>query len=71
MSRINELSKSYKPFYYPWAMEYAEAHEKIHWGSWEAKLVEDVNQWKSNKIKGFFTPTLMYDLTIFPGIAPI
>ena len=31
-------------------MEYAEAHEKIHWGTWEAKLAEDVNQWKSDKI---------------------
>ena len=50
MSRLNELSKSYKPFYYPWAMEYTEAHEKIHWGTWEAKLVEDVNQWKTNQI---------------------
>jgi len=50
MSRLKEYSKSYKPFAYPWAMEYAEAHEKIHWGTWEAKLAEDVNQWKSDKI---------------------
>lgn len=50
MSRLTEYSKTYKPFSYPWAMEYAESHEKIHWGSWEAKLQEDVNQWKSNVI---------------------
>lgn len=50
MSRLTEHSKTYKPFKYPWAMEYAEAHEKIHWGSWEAKLQEDLNQWKSNEI---------------------
>src|SRR6056300_236530 len=50
MSRLTEYSKTYKPFNYPWAMEYAEQHEKIHWGSWEAKLQEDLNQWKSNKI---------------------
>jgi len=50
MSRLKEYSKSYKPFKYPWAIEYAESHEKIHWGTWEAKLVEDVNQWKSNTI---------------------
>jgi ribonucleoside-diphosphate reductase beta chain len=31
-------------------MEYAESHEKIHWGSWEAKLQEDLNQWKSDKL---------------------
>ena len=50
MSGLMEYSKTYKPFKYPWAMEYAEAHEKIHWGSWEAKLQEDVNQWKNNDI---------------------
>tara|TARA_E500000331_G_scaffold342891_1_gene377054 strand:- start:732 stop:1709 length:978 start_codon:yes stop_codon:yes gene_type:complete len=50
MSGLTQLSKTYKPFKYPWAMEYAEAHEKIHWGTWEAKLAEDVSQWKSNRI---------------------
>ena len=50
MSRLTEYSKTYKPFAYPWAMQYAEDHEKIHWGSWEAKLQEDLNQWKSNKL---------------------
>ena len=50
MSRLTEYSKTYKPFAYPWAMQYAEDHEKIHWGSWEAKLQEDVNQWKNGDI---------------------
>ena len=50
MSRLTEYSKTYKPFAYPWAMQYAEDHEKIHWGSWEAKLQEDVNQWKNGYI---------------------
>lgn len=50
MSGLTKYSKTYKPFLYPWAMEYAEAHEKIHWGSWEAKLQEDVNQWNSSKL---------------------
>jgi glutaredoxin 3 len=31
-------------------MEYAVSHEKIHWGEWEAKLQEDVAQWKSGAI---------------------
>jgi len=44
---LTEPSLTYKPFKYPWAMQYAEEHEKIHWGSWEAKLQDDVNQWKS------------------------
>jgi glutaredoxin 3 len=47
---LTEYSKTYKPFQYPWAMTYAEEHEKIHWGTWEAKLIEDVNQWKSGQI---------------------
>jgi glutaredoxin 3 len=47
---LTESNITYKPFQYPWAMEMAESHEKIHWGSWEAKLQEDVNQWKSGKI---------------------
>lgn len=46
-----ESSETYKPFKYPWAMELAESHEKIHWGSWEAKLQEDINQWKVGAIK--------------------
>jgi glutaredoxin 3 len=50
MSGLTEYSKTYKPFKYPWAMIAAEEHEKIHWGSWEAKLQEDVNQWKSDTI---------------------
>ena len=50
MSRLTQSSTTYKPFAYPWAMQYAEDHEKIHWGTWEAKLQEDLNQWKSNYI---------------------
>ena len=45
-----KYNKTYKPFKYAWAMEIAESHEKIHWGSWEAKLQEDVNQWKGGKV---------------------
>lgn len=40
-------SVSYKPFRFPWAVQIAVEHEKIHWGEWEAKLQEDVNQWKN------------------------
>jgi len=50
MPGLTEYSQTYKPFRYPWAMEIAEQHEKIHWGSWEAKLQEDVNQWKNGDI---------------------
>lgn len=45
-----DYSKVYKPFTYAWCMEIIDKHEKIHWGAWEAKLQEDVNQWKMGKI---------------------
>ena len=55
LSRINKMSllqesKVFKPFKYPWAMDFAVSHEKIHWGEWEAKLQEDVGQWKGGAI---------------------
>ena len=46
MSGLTSFSKAFKPFQYPWAMQISEEHEKIHWGTWEAKLQDDVNQWK-------------------------
>ena len=48
MSGLTSFSKAFKPFQYPWAMQISEEHEKIHWGTWEAKLQDDVNQWKGN-----------------------
>ena len=36
----------YKPFQYGWAVEMAVEHEKLHWHEGEAKLQDDVNQWK-------------------------
>lgn len=47
---LTEAAVAYKPFNYQWAMEIAEEHEKIHWGIWEIKLQEDVDQWKKGKI---------------------
>ena len=43
-------SKTYKPFKYPWAVDYAIKSEKAHWGEWEAKLQDDVAQWQSGKL---------------------
>jgi len=42
-----ESNVTYKPFKYPWAVEYSVTHEKIHWGEWEARLQDDVSQWKT------------------------
>ena len=52
-------SITFKPFQYPWAVEASVEHEKIHWGEWEAKLQEDVGQWKS----GVITPEQKLHIT--------
>lgn len=49
MSLLNQ-STAYKPFVYPWAVDFAIKHEQIHWGEWEAKLQDDVTQWQSGKL---------------------
>lgn len=65
MSGLTSYSLTYKPFKYPWAMQIAEEHEKIHWGTWEAKLQEDVNQWKNNKISELEKQHITQILRIF------
>lgn len=45
-----KTSTAYKPFQYPSLVNRAIEHDKIHWGEWEASLMEDVNQWKSGKM---------------------
>ncbi len=65
MSGLTQPSLTYKPFLYPWAMERAEEHEKIHWGSWEANLQEDVNQWKTDVITSVEKENITNILRIF------
>lgn len=50
MPGLTEYAEAYKPFKYPWAMDVAESHEKIHWGTWEADLQEDMAQWKGGAL---------------------
>lgn len=45
-----ETSKTYVPIY-PEFVEITEQHERVHWGTWEAKLQQDVEQWKRGDIK--------------------
>jgi ribonucleoside-diphosphate reductase beta chain len=47
---LTSPSLVYKPFAYPWAVEYAVQSEKAHWGEWEAKLQDDVAQWQNGKL---------------------
>lgn len=45
-----EESKVYKPFIHPWAVEYAEQHEDLHWTEKEINLSDDVTQWKDGTL---------------------
>lgn len=47
---VLDQNLAYKPFSYPWAVQLSIDHERIHWGEWEAKLQDDVTQWKSGKL---------------------
>jgi glutaredoxin 3 len=47
---LMEWSETYKPFYYPWAVEITTRHEKAHWIEDEIDLNEDVTDWKGSKI---------------------
>ena len=47
---VLEPSVCYKPFQYPWAVDFSINHEQIHWGEWEAKLQDDVTQWSTGKL---------------------
>ena len=42
-----ERSLTYKPFKYPFAVQYAELHEKMHWIEQEVDLADDVIQWNN------------------------
>jgi ribonucleotide reductase beta subunit family protein with ferritin-like domain len=44
-----ETSKTYVPIY-PELVAITVEHERAHWGEWEAKLQQDVEQWKNGVI---------------------
>lgn len=46
---IIETSKTYYP-QYPQLVELVEKHEKVHWGTWEVSLKDDLVQWQSGVI---------------------
>lgn len=49
-SRMLRRRKVYKPFDYPYLIEVAKAHEKMHWTEEEIKLDEDVRDWKTDRM---------------------
>lgn len=46
---VLKASDTYYPLY-PEFVEITEKHEKLHWGTWEVSLKDDVMQWKTNEI---------------------
>ena len=44
---LTQISLTYKPFLYPWAVELTKKHEEIHWIEDEAELSEDVQDWRT------------------------
>lgn len=43
---LQNFNETYKPFKYPWAMEFANKHEQIHWIEGEVELQDDVADWQ-------------------------
>lgn len=61
-SPIFNYSKTYKPFKYPWAVEFSEKHERVHWIEQEISLEDDIAEWRRDKLneceKRFITQVL-------------
>ena len=49
---LTKVSQTYKPFFYPWAVELTTKHEKVHWIEDEVDLSEDVMDWKTGRVSG-------------------
>lgn len=49
-SKMFEPSQTYKPFAYPWAVQIATEHERMHWIPDELDLQDDVTDWKAGRL---------------------
>lgn len=63
MSDLHEYSRTYRPFKYPWAVQYSQTHEiDLHWHEKEVNLQQDIQQWNDGKLsepeKQFITNVL-------------
>ena len=47
---LTSTSQTYKPFFYPFAVDLTVRHEKAHWIEDEIDLSEDMTDWKTNKV---------------------
>ena len=59
---LTKFSEAYKPFHFPWAVEFVQKHEKVHWIEDEVDLADDVTDWKGGRVteseKDFITNVL-------------
>jgi glutaredoxin 3 len=62
---LETSSVTYKPFRYPWAVDMAQQHEKIHWIPEEVSLEDDVHDWKSKKLSQGEKDFIRSVLTLF------
>lgn len=49
-SKLQIPSVAYKPFVFPWAIEFWDRHEDMHWLTSEAPIGDDVEDWKSGRL---------------------
>lgn len=61
-SPMFNYSVAYRPFFYPWAVDVAIEHERIHWIEQEITLEDDIADWKRGRLtdtdKNFVTQIL-------------
>lgn len=50
MSKLLEQNSVYRPFAFPWAVDMAAEHEKMHWVESEIAMGEDVSDWKRGHV---------------------
>lgn len=62
MTLLDKPNKTYRPFNFPWAVDIAVKHERIHWVESEVSLEDDIADWKRGKVtdseKTFITQIL-------------
>ena len=62
---LYKFSETYKPFYYPWAIDFVTKHEKVHWIEDEVDLSEDVTDWKGGKMTDIEKEYVTHVLRLF------
>ena len=62
---LYKFSETYKPFYYPWAVDFVTKHEKVHWIEDEVDLSEDVTDWKGGKMTDIEKEYVTHVLRLF------